>query len=240
MRNVRTKTLTTAGKVVVVALSTGIVGGSIFGLYKGGVIKPSKTSGKEVSTVTSKIDTVSATNRETAQNMTNEINLSVDEWIGFKSIIDANGGLTTQEGSIYDKLGIKVNVNIINDGAESSSALIKGDLDAAGYTVNRYAFLYDKFETNQVDVVMPYITNYSNGGDGVIAREGINSVNDLVGKKIGVARFSEAQTLVAWLAEKSDLTPEEQQAILDNLILFDTADDAANAFFAGQLDVAAT
>ena len=240
MRNVRTKTLTTAGKVVVVALSTGIVGGSIFGLYKGGVIKPSKTSGKEVSTVTSKIDTVSATNRETAQNMTNEINLSVDEWIGFKSIIDANGGLTTQEGSIYDKLGIKVNVNIINDGAESSSALIKGDLDAAGYTVNRYAFLYDKFETNQVEVVMPYITNYSNGGDGVIAREDIHSVNDLVGKKIGVPRFSEAQTLVAWLVEKSDLSEAEQAEILDNLILFDTADDTAHAFFAGQLDVAAT
>lgn len=240
MRNVRTKTLTPAGKAVVILLSTGLVGGSIFGLYKGGVIR--QTSVEESNkaqlgsnTQKSQTATVSVEGKED-----NVINLSVDEWIGFKSIIDANGGLTTQKGSIYDELGLEVNVNIINDGAESSSALVKGDLDAAGYTVNRYAFLYDKFETNQVDVVMPYITNYSNGGDGVIAREGVNSVNDLVGKKIGVARFSEAQTLIAWLVGKSDLSHEEQQEILDNLILFDTADDAANAFFAGQLDVAAT
>lgn len=45
----------------------------------------------------------------------------------WKSIIDANGGLTTQSGSIYDKLGVKVNINVINDATQSSNALIKGD-----------------------------------------------------------------------------------------------------------------
>ena len=63
----------------------------------------------------------------------------------WKSIIDANGGLTTQSGSIYDKLGVKVNINVINDATQSSNALIKGDLNAAGYTINRTAFLSKKF-----------------------------------------------------------------------------------------------
>lgn len=91
-----------------------------------------------------------------------------------------------------------------------------------------------------MDVVMPVFTNYSAGGDGIIAKSGINTVNDLLGKKIGVPRFSEAQTLVAWFVNKSDLSDADKQSIIDNMILFDDASETGEAFFAGQLDVAAT
>ena len=86
----------------------------------------------------------------------------------------------------------------------------------------------------------PVFTNYSAGGDGIIAKSGINTVNDLLGKKIGVPRFSEAQTLVAWFVNKSDLSDADKQSIIDNMILFDDASETGEAFFAGQLDVAAT
>lgn len=89
-------------------------------------------------------------------------------------------------------------------------------------------------------MVMPVFTNYSAGGDGIIAKSGINTVNDLLGKKIGVPRFSEAQTLVAWFVNKSDLSDADKQSIIDNMILFDDASETGEAFFAGQLDVAAT
>ena len=168
------------------------------------------------------------------------INLSLDEWIGWKEIIDANGGLTTQHGSIYDDLGIKVNISIINDATQSSSAMISGDLDAAGYTVNRTAFLQNKFSTAGLDVIMPYVTNFSNGGDGIIAKSNIETVDDLVNAKIGVPEFSEAQTLVVWFVNNSDLSDSDKQQIIDNLILFATPDEAAKAFFAGEVDVAAT
>lgn len=171
---------------------------------------------------------------------TDTINLSLDEWIGWKSITDANGALTTEAESIFASLGVNVNVHIMNDAVQSSNALIKGDLDAAGYTINRTAFLSSKFKDAGVDVVMPFITNYSNGGDGIIAKSHIKSVNDLVGAKIGVPEFSEAQTLVVWFVNNSNLTQEEKDTIIDNLVMFDTADEAALAFFAGQVDVAAT
>lgn len=158
----------------------------------------------------------------------------------WKEIIDSNGGLTTQPGSIYDKLGINVNISIINDATQSSNALISGSLDAAGYTVNRTAFLSNKFSEAGVDVVMPYITNFSNGGDGIIAKSSITSVADLVNAKIGVPQFSEAHSLVVWFVNQSDLAEEEKQQIINNLIFFETPDEAAKAFFAGQIDVAAT
>lgn len=168
------------------------------------------------------------------------INISLDEWIGWKSIIDANGGLTTQKGSIYDELGIKVNISVINDATQSSNALIKGDLDGAGYTVNRYAFLYNKFQENNTPVKMGFITNSSTGGDGIIANKNIKKVEDLVGKRIGVPRYSEAQTLIEWLLAESSLEPFQIEEIRGNMIMFDTPDDAAKAYFAGELDAAAT
>ena len=85
---------------------------------------------------------------------------------------------------------------------------------------------------------MPYIINYSSGGDGIIAKSEIKSINDLVGKKVGVPRFSEAQTLVEWFVNKSDLTDEQKKKI--NYVYFDTPDEAATAFFAGKIDAAAT
>lgn len=168
------------------------------------------------------------------------VTISLDEWIGWQSLLDANGGLTTAPDSINAKNGIKVEYKVINDATASSSALIAGDLDAAGYTVNRYAFLQDKFDAAGLKVVMPFITNFSNGGDGIIATNEIKSVNDLVGKHIGVPRYSEAQTLVEWLLNNSSLTYEEQTQIREDYVFFETADDAAEAFFAGEVDAAAT
>lgn len=222
-----------------------LIAGVVFGLKTGVIKNDVKDNDKkeveniiesEVSNDTSDDDTVMTTDKKTSST----INISLDEWIGWKSIIDANGGLTTQPGSIYDELGIDVNISVINDATQSSNALIKGELDAAGYTINRTAFLSTKFKNAGIDVIMPYITNYSNGGDGIIAKSNIKTVKDLVNAKIGVPEFSEAQTLVVWFVNNSDLTDKEKEDIISNLILFETPDEAAKAFFAGQVDVAAT
>ena len=96
------------------------------------------------------------------------VKISIDEWIGYQNLLDANGGLTTAPDSINAKNGISIEYVIMNDASASSNALISGELQGAGYTVNRYAFLQSKFNDAGIDVVMPFITNYSNGGDGVI------------------------------------------------------------------------
>lgn len=200
-----------------------------------------KLKDKQATKATASVDYDSNGNVMTTDKTDDKtINLSLDEWVGWKPILDSNEGLTTQPGSIYDKLGIKVNISIINDATQSSNALIKGNLDAAGYTINRTAFLSKKFKDAGKEVIMPYITNYSNGGDGIIAKSNINTVEDLVGAKIGVPQFSEAHTLVVWFVQQSDLSQEQKDQILNSLIYFETPDEAAKAFFAGQIDVAAT
>lgn len=226
--------LTKAAKILLVGVvAAGVAGGAYVGV-KSGFIELDKKPAKQE--VTNKVEM----SKPAVKDDRTTINLSLDEWVGWKSIVDANQGLTTQPGSIFDELGLNVNISIINDATDSSNALIKGDLDAAGYTTNRLAFLSNKFADAGEEVVVPVYTNYSNGGDGIIAKDHIQSVDDLVDAKIGVPQFSEAHTLVAWFVQNSDLTEEQQAEIMNNLILFDTPDDAAKAFFAGQVDVACT
>ena len=181
------------------------------------------------------------TNGENAgTSTTGTVKISVDEWIGWQSLLDANGGLVTTPDSINAKNGISVEYVVMNDASVSSAALISGELQGAGYTVNRYAFLQSKFDEAGVSVIMPYITNYSNGGDGIISKADIVNVSDLVGKKIAVPEFSEAQTLVEWLLNNSSLTEAEKQQIRNDMVFFETADDTAKAFFSGSVDAAAT
>lgn len=233
--------LTTFSKILILILILGTIGGGIYaGVSKGVIKKKDNTQSQTSNNVVTNKPSGDAKTVAADTNETNTINLSIDEWIGYKNLIDSNGGLTTQPGSIYDQLGIKVNINIINDPTQSSNALIAGDVDAAGYTINRVAFLSQKFKDANCDVVFPFVTNFSNGGDGIIATSKINSVNDLVGAKIGVPQFGESHAMIVWFVQNSNLTDEEKQDIIDNLILFATADETAKAFFAGELDVAAT
>jgi NitT/TauT family transport system substrate-binding protein len=168
------------------------------------------------------------------------VQITLDEWVGWKSLLDANGGLKTAKGSINDKLGIKVEYIITNDASTSSTLLIKGDIKGAGYTVNRYAFLAKKFDDSGIDTKMVYITNFSNGGDGIIAKANITGIEDLQGKSIAIPRFSEAHTLVEWLLNASDLSTDVKDGIRNSYVFFETPDDCAKAFFAGQVDAAAT
>ena len=213
--------LTKAGRAVVgvvlaVAVAIGVVGG-----IKGGVIKFDKKK-----PAASKPSTSISANKPSNSAGDDTINLSLDEWAGWLSCITANGGLTTQPGSVFDQLGIKVNINVINDATESSNALISGDLQ--------------KFTDAGKNVIMPIFTNYSYGGDGIIASTQFADVNSWVNAKIGVPEFSEAETLVAWFVNNSSLSDTDKATIMNNLIMFGTADDTAKAYFVGQIDVAST
>lgn len=236
---------TFAGRIVLFAIIIAVVVGCVFGVSK--FVKPNKDATNESVKVieTTKINKNETNKVPVASNkdVTNEdvtINLSLDEWIGWEPILYANQGFETKDGSIFDELGIDVKIHIINDADASSNALIKGDLSAAGYTLNRTSFLSGKFADAGLDVVMPVFTNYSDGGDGIIAMSNITSIEDLVSAKIGVPKFSEAQSMVVWFINNSDLTDEQKSTIINNLVLLDDAEQTGQAFFAGSLDVAAT
>ena len=130
MKKAKRFRLTTASKVLIMVLIVALIGGGIFAGVQTGVIQTKKDKVETVAkteTTSDNVDTnkediikQTETKKEEAKTADDDatINLSLDEWVGWKSIIDCNMGLTTQPGSIYDKLGIKVNINIINDATQ--------------------------------------------------------------------------------------------------------------------------
>lgn len=232
---------TFAGRIVLFVVIIAIAIGGVIGVRH---LMPSNSDTKNETTQVANVNKPIGKNEDKKPTVTKKedvtINLSLDEWIGWEPILYANGDYETKDGSIFDNLGLNVKIHIINDADSSSNALIKGDLNAAGYTLNRTAFLSGKFADAGLDIVMPVFTNYSDGGDGIIAMSNIESVEELVDAKIGVPKFSEAQSLVVWFVNKSDLTEEQKQNIINNLVLLDDAEQTGQAFFAGSIDVAAT
>ncbi len=220
---------------IIILLVVFVVGGSLYA-FVWPKIKEQRSDSDKVTGTTknSKVEKVVKSDPD------DTITITLDEWIGWKSLLDANGGLKTRKNSINDKNGINVEYVISNDAVASSNMLIKGDSQGAGYTVNRYAFLNQKFKDSNLPVKMVYVTNFSNGGDGIIATSDIKSVEDLAGKKIAIPEFSEAQTLVEWLLEASDLSEDVKKQIRNNYVLVETPDDAAKVFFSGEVDAAAT
>lgn len=166
--------------------------------------------------------------------------IAYDEFSGNMLFSDANGGMTTAPDSINAKNGINVEYILSASADESSAALITGEIQGAVYTVNRLAFLWPKFKEAGIDVEVVYISNYSNGADGIIASSDIKNIHDLVGKKIGIPRFSEAQTIFEYYVQNSDLTPEEEEELRKGIVFFESPDEAANAFVSNKIDAAAT
>ena len=105
--------LTKTAKILLsLILTIVVVIGVVYGLKSGLIkndIKDKTSSNKEVvkdvlKTDDKKEEVADDSNVMTTDKKTSStINISLDEWIGWKSIIDANGGLTTQKGSIYDR-----------------------------------------------------------------------------------------------------------------------------------------
>lgn len=167
------------------------------------------------------------------------LSLACDEWVGYAPILMANGGLTTAPGSIFDRLGLKVQLNVLGD-TQSADALASGSIAGLACTVNRYALTYTKFADAGVPVKMVYLIDQSAGGDGLVASEGINRIEDLAGKRVGVTKYSVSQALLEWLLAKSSLTDSQVNGIRRNMVFFDDPGAAAKACFEGKVDAAAT
>lgn len=114
-----------------------------------------------------------------------------------------------------------------------------GDLRAAlnGGSIDMYAATYDIFQASQGEKptgVAFLAMDESFGGDGVVVREGINTLADLRGKIVGAEPGFPPYFILQYLLNQEGMT-------LEDVDFRDvTSADAGNAFVSGRLDVAAT
>ena len=167
----------------------------------------------------------------TPQDNTVVINLS--EYAGYAGLIVANGGLEPNENSWFTKNGgFKLKITLSEE--DSWADLQDGKIAASATTVDVLSN-YGR----QWRCVVPAQVAWSRGADGIIVRKDIKRVNDLKGKTIATAAFSEAEFFIRYLAQEAGLPvkrldgpelPRDPEAV--NLVFLEDAFEAGDAFLA--------
>ena len=129
----------------------------------------------------------------------NIVPIEISEYAGYAGLIAANGGLEPTENSYFFKNhGFKVRLTISED--EDWSELNEGKLAGSVTTVDVLA-AYGK----QLHVVVPAQIGFSRGADGVVVRSDIKRINQLKGKTIATAQFTEVDFFIRYLAQEAGL-----------------------------------
>ncbi len=154
--------------------------------------------GAEVSTVQVEVPTLApAAAYQLPADST--VAIEISEYAGYAGLIAANGGLQPSPGSLLSKYcGCKVRLTISEE--ESWSALNSGKL-AASVTTTDVLAVYGR----QFKVKVPAQIGFSRGADGLVVRTAIKRVNDLKGKIIVAAQFTETDFFIRYLAQEAGL-----------------------------------
>jgi NitT/TauT family transport system substrate-binding protein len=129
----------------------------------------------------------------------NVVDVELSEYAGYAGMIAANGGLAPNDNSIFaKKFGFKVNITLSED--ESWSELNEGKIGASATTVDVLASYGKQFQA-----VVPAQIGFSRGADGVVVRSDIKRINDLKGKTIVTAQFTEADFFIRYLAQEAGI-----------------------------------
>jgi NitT/TauT family transport system substrate-binding protein len=163
----------------------------------------------------------------------NTVVINLSEYAGYAGLIVANGGLEPNENSWFAKNGgFKLKITLSEE--DSWADLQDGKIAASATTVDVLSN-YGR----QWQCVVPAQVAWSRGADGIIVRKDIKRVNDLKGKTIATAAFSEAEFFIRYLAQEAGLPvkrldgpelPRDPEAV--NLVFLEDAFEAGDAFLA--------
>jgi NitT/TauT family transport system substrate-binding protein len=129
----------------------------------------------------------------------NIVPIEISEYAGYAGLIAANGGLEPTENSYFFKNhGFKVRLTVSED--EDWSEFNEGKMAASVTTVDVLA-AYGK----QLHAVVPAQIGFSRGADGIIVRKDIKRINQLKGKTIATAQFTEVDFFIRYLAQEAGL-----------------------------------
>jgi NitT/TauT family transport system substrate-binding protein len=159
------------------------------------------------------------------------VQFPINVWIGWLPIVAANNGFSPNENSIfYKKYGFKVNLKIIDDPVTARDAFVSGESHILWGTLDMMVlFASELMKDSRTAPRIFQQIDWSNGGDGIVVRSGISSVQDLKGKTIVYAQNSPSQYFVNNLLLNAGIQPSEVKHTFTS-----TAFEAAAAFVADK------
>src|SRR5207244_772495 len=150
----------------------------------------------------------------------------------------ANGGLDTVPDSIYGKKGLKVSFKIIDDWTEGAAALATNNVDVMLTTADVYAKDYAQFKEKGFGSHAFLMVDWSRGADGVIGKRGINSIEDLAGKKVAFAPYTPSHFLLWNGLKTSGLGTDQRNEIFNKAVHTKDGIEPATLFAQEKVDAA--
>lgn len=160
------------------------------------------------------------------------IKVGVVTWGGYAGGQYFNEGFKANSRSRFvTDYGFPVEFKILDDVPVSREAWKNDDVNLLWCTVD--ALPTEISGLADFDPVVVFQADWSRGGDAIVARRGINTVNDLKGKKIAVAEMTPSHSFLLWMLEAGNLKASDVEIIKQG-----SAIDAAQVFKSGQVDAA--
>ena len=149
--------------------------------------------------------------------------IGLGPWIGFGPLYLA------REKGFFEEQGVKVDLVVLTGLAERNSALKSERISGLAAPVDYFVLSAG----NRLETTIVMAVDESTGGDGIVAKSGIDSPRDLVGKRVAFQRGLPSEFFLRSLLDNEGVS-------LDRLngVDMETA-QAGAAFLAGQLDAAA-
>jgi NitT/TauT family transport system substrate-binding protein len=160
------------------------------------------------------------------------VKVCVVTWGGYAGGQYFNGGFKASKDSRYYKdYGILVEFKVMDDFNASRAAWKADEVNLQWITAD--AFPTEVNNLKEYDPKIVFQADWSRGGDAIVVIPGINSVQELRGKKIAVAFGTPSNTFILWMLEAGNLTVDDVQ-----LVEVPSAIDAAAMFKSGRVDAA--
>jgi outer membrane protein OmpA-like peptidoglycan-associated protein/ABC-type taurine transport system substrate-binding protein len=168
----------------------------------------------------------------------NEVRVRVNIWVGCAGGLVANGGLDTAPDSINDKKGLKVSFKIIDDWTEGAAALATNNVDVMLTTTDVWAKDFGQFQEKGFGAHAFYMVDWSRGADGLIGKQGINSLEDLSGQVVAFAPYTPSHFLLWNGLKGSGLNTEQQNEIFAKAVHTKDGIEPATLFAQQKVDAA--
>lgn len=160
------------------------------------------------------------------------VKVGVVTWGGYAGGEYFNEGFkANKESRFYKEYGFPVEFKILDDVPVSREAWKNDEVNLLWCTID--ALSTEIGGLANYDPVVVFQSDWSRGGDAIVARRGINSVSDLRGKKIAVAEMSPSHSFLLWMLEAGGLKSGDVEIIKQA-----SAIDAAQVFKSQQVDAA--
>ena len=151
---------------------------------------------------------VSPLAKVTKLNGKDPLKVCINTWCGFAPGIYYNGGFKPSKDSRFmTEQGVPVQFFLVDDFDAARAGFKSGQFDMLWTTIDTYPTEVDALSQVGAKVFMQ--VDFSDGGDVMVADEGIKTVNDLRGKSVALAVPSPSSALLINILKTGGLTMED-------------------------------